>query len=305
MINALQGGQVMTEFRGLTPKERDGLKQTLGDKIKVEEGPWNCKLDVIFNVDKKPFDDVRVRKALNLAIDREALIERVLQRRGTSSNGPIWPGYWAYDTSVPPFGNDIAAAQALLDGAGFPVGHAPSLEGAPPARLRFTCILPKNFPVWERIALEVQRNLYSVGVDMRLEVLPFDQYNVRISTSAFDAAFIDMISGPTPARAHLFWRSAALGKSGYNVFGYDNNDVEQQFTVLQSSLGEAVIRAATRKLQRLFVDDPPALFIAWNQRARAVRRDFIVPDEGGRDPFLLISRWVPAAEASTLRASAP
>src|SRR5262249_6993398 len=59
MINALQGGQVTTEFRGLTPPERDRLVQTLGDKIKVEEGPWNCKLDVIYNIEKKPFDDIR------------------------------------------------------------------------------------------------------------------------------------------------------------------------------------------------------------------------------------------------------
>ncbi len=70
MLNALQGGQVMAEFRGVSPAERDRLKAALGDKLRVEESSWTLNLLVAFNTEKKPFDDVRVRKALLMAIDR-------------------------------------------------------------------------------------------------------------------------------------------------------------------------------------------------------------------------------------------
>jgi peptide/nickel transport system substrate-binding protein len=69
-VAAIRGERAHIQFRGFSPKDRDSLKQALGDKITVQESPWDCILLGAMNHDKKPFDDKRVRRALTLALDR-------------------------------------------------------------------------------------------------------------------------------------------------------------------------------------------------------------------------------------------
>ncbi|PWU21744.1 MAG: ABC transporter substrate-binding protein [Candidatus Rokuibacteriota bacterium] len=69
-VAAIRGERAHIQFRGFSPSERDSLVQALGNKITVQESPWDCILMVAMNHQKKPFDDKRVRRALTLALDR-------------------------------------------------------------------------------------------------------------------------------------------------------------------------------------------------------------------------------------------
>lgn len=271
----------------------DAVQFVRNDDVEVISVPRWYQHVLAFNAHRGPLKSPLVRKALNLAIDRDGIVKRVLHGSSDAATGPLYPKYWAYDPSVPQYQYDPAAAAALLDAAGYRIQKAAD-SNRPPARFRFTCLLPQDFAVWERIALEIQRDLINIGVDMQFKVAPFKTFNALARTGQFEAVFLDMISGPTPARAYIWWRSAQAFKGSYNVFGYENAEAEKLFEVLLRSANEAAIRSATSKLQRVFYDDPPAIFVAWDTRSRAINRRFVVPDDT-RDPMWTLWRWTLAS----------
>lgn len=281
----------------ITDVPPDAVQFISGDDVEVVSFRRPYQYAIAFNSRRGPFANPVVRRALNLAVDRGAIIDNVLSGQGIPSTGPLWPQHWAYDRSLAPFNADAAAAASLLDAEGFPAKSAPD---GPPRRFRFTCLVPQNFSVMERIILDIQKQLYGVGVDMQVEVVPPEHFDARIRSGDFDATFIDIAGGPSLGRAYVFWGSAK-SFAGLNLFGYENAEAERLFGILRTTTNEAAVRSATSALQRVLLSDPPALFIAWNERSRAVRRDFHIVEDSKRgfgDPIYTIWQWAPAGASS-------
>ncbi|MFQ5840024.1 MAG: ABC transporter substrate-binding protein, partial [Candidatus Methylomirabilales bacterium] len=133
-VDAIRGGRALIEFRGFSPAGRDKLVKALGDKIRVQEGPWLCYLSVAINNEKAPFNDVRVRKALTLALDRwggsEALsrIAIVKPVGGILRPGSEFAATEAELTKLAGYGKNVKAARRearrLLKAAGIPKGYS-------------------------------------------------------------------------------------------------------------------------------------------------------------------------------------
>ncbi len=124
------GGQFDAEFRGRSPKERDQIMEAMKDKAVTVEGPWITNLMFTFNTERKPFDDVRVRQALTMAVDRwggAPSLAKISALKYVS--GMFRPGYEyglpeAELMKLPGFAKDIeksrAEAKKLLAEAGVP-----------------------------------------------------------------------------------------------------------------------------------------------------------------------------------------
>ena len=129
---AIRSGRAYIEFRDLPSAEVEAIKKQLGDKIVVQTTPMTGRWNIAPNTTVKPFNDVRVRKALSLGIDRYTMSKVLFPLTGLRDvGGLLRPGTeWALPTAdlekMPGFGRDIeknrAEAKKLLAEAGYPNG---------------------------------------------------------------------------------------------------------------------------------------------------------------------------------------
>jgi ABC-type transport system substrate-binding protein len=238
-----------------------------------------------FNVRKPTLGDKAVRQALNQAVDRAELIKVALNGNGIVSDGPIWPFHWAYSTAQKAYTYNPEAASLRLDAAGVKMASR-TVPGRMPSRFRFTCLTVQESR-YEKLAVMLQKQLNDVGIDMQIEVLPLKVLGSRIVTGDFDAFLLEFSSGRS-----LNW-TYSMFHSKYRFFNYTGADAALER--LRNASNETETRAAVLDVQRAFNDDPPAVFLAWPEIARAVSRKFQVPAERSRDVIGSLWQWRPAA----------
>jgi peptide/nickel transport system substrate-binding protein len=285
---------VRTAWAAMMRREIDFLYEVGEDARQFVEGESSTEVfpflrnyvySVAFNLKRPTFIDDRIRRALNHAVNRSAIVERAFKMHGLPTSGSAWPEHWAFDPTVTNYAYDPARATALLDSA--LNGQASLQPGRPPSRLRFTCILPENFTLWERMALLVQRDLAHVGVDMQLETVSVNDFTRRVMTGDFDAVLIELIVGNTPTKPYTFWYS----QSKRDFTGYKNADVDAALDAIRHAPNDMEYRRAFRAYQNALFEDPPAVFLAFGEVTRAVSKRFQVIAPPRSDILPTIADW--------------
>ncbi|HEX7784872.1 MAG TPA: ABC transporter substrate-binding protein, partial [Methylomirabilota bacterium] len=162
---AVRSGRAYVEFRNLPDAEVDAIKKQLGDKVTVQETAMTGQWGVAINNTKKPFDDVRVRRALTLAIDRYTMGKVLAPLTGLKFVGGLMrPGSeWAMAPAeletLPGFGRDIeknrAEARKLLAEAGYPNGFKVVLKNRN-VKLPYQDFAVFLIGEWKKIGIEVE-----------------------------------------------------------------------------------------------------------------------------------------------------
>lgn len=245
----------------------DSLEPSTATKVFTFPRPYTFML--VLNVRRPALKEPAFRRILNRAIDREQIVREVLGGRGSPADGPVSTQHWAFDAEAPRF---------HFGGEGLPDFKR---------QKRFSVVYAD--PSLERLALMIQRQLQAVGIEVTLESGPLDQVLARVQAGDFDAMLADAVHGPTMVRPALWWHSRGPLNWGH----YSNHAVDAAFDAINRAPDDAAYKAGVGAFQRAIVDDPPAIFLAWSERARAVSTRFEVPVEPGRDILSTLRLWRP------------
>ncbi len=304
--SALSGVQIVTynthraAWAALMRGEVDVVQEVTRDSVEFLEGSSNVKtyssiqpfyVYLAFNQRHHAMRVVDVRRALSEALDRQDIIERAMRGHGRVAEGPIWPFHWAYPARPVRYAHDPEHARMLLDGAGFRLPPA-SREGLRLSRFSFKCLVWSEDPQYERIALMVQRQLFDIGVDMEIELVPLDAFIKRAKDGNFDAYLMQTNASRSLDFTYRFWRTSGPENAAAQNSGYRGAD--ELLDAVRRSTSDDQMRSCLAALAQRFYDDAPAAFIAWTEVTRAVAARFSVGESTTHDPFSNIWQWQPA-----------
>src|SRR5690606_21104551 len=148
---------------GPPPEQFAGLAARPGIRTITRDGGLYAA--VAWNMTRPPLDDARVRRALTLAIDRQALVEGLRAGFGTVAAGPIGPGHWAYDPSLEPLPHDPVAARALLVETGLVDRDGDAvLDDSTGVPFTIELLYAANSTLHRDVAQLIQKDLGEIGV---------------------------------------------------------------------------------------------------------------------------------------------
>ena len=226
---------------------------------------------VFFNLHETHFKDKRVRHAVNYAIDKEAIIKRILRGAGVLSHGWGWPHTWAYEPNVVEYPYNPKKAKELLAAAGYPNGfdvdfYVPESGSG--------MIAPKE------IGTIMQANLKQIGVNVRITTEEWISYIATYRKG------LDNIHGKQFGMAQRSWlnptddpgtyanyvSSGPLTKNA-NLGYYENPEYDKLLADALTTPDRAKRAEMYRKAQRIFAEDAPWIFMFHANYVIAARRN--------------------------------
>lgn len=244
--------------------------------VTVEITPGLRTIYIFFNVTEPPFDDVRVRQAVNYAVDKDAIAASLFDGAALVSQAPFAPNIFGYSTQEP-YSRDVDRARELLDEAGIE-------EGASLVLYHPT----ERYPQDALVADAVRSQLAEVGLNVELRTLEWTQYvpHVRREAPDNDIQFA-MLGWGTPTMDADYALFALFHSSehppGFNGAFYDNPEVDALLDEARSTLDVEARAAAYDEAISIIWEDAPWLFLYSEVQVTAIRNNvegFIVhPDE--------------------------
>ena len=239
------------------------LRQEAGVELLTQPGLAIC--GVALPCDTKPFDDVRVRRAMNLAVDKAAIDKALYQGLAVPMTSPLPPAQWGHDTAVAGYGYDPEQAKRLLAEAG--------VSGLRIELLTYNS--PRGYnPAGADLAVAVQGYLKRVGVEADVRRMDMGAFLSTVRSGKYAGLRMGGWTGdngdPDNFVGALFAsKEIPIGNTAH----YSNAEVDKLLAEAARTVDHDRRVALYDDIQKRIVDDAPWIFINSVLQARAVRKE--------------------------------
>ena len=229
-----------------------------------------------FNTEKKPFDDKRVRQALNYAINKQAIIDAIYLGAGKAAKNPIPPTIWSYNDDVKDYPYDPEKAKALLAEAGLAGGFETDIWAMPVQR-------PYN-PNARRMAEMMQADFAKVGVKAKIVTYEWGEYLKRSKAGEHEMILLGWTGDNGDPDNFMYVLLGCAAATGTNRARWCYKPFDDLLVQAKQSSDIAKRTALYKKAQLIFKEEAPWFTIAHSVVFKPVRKevvDFLIDPFGG------------------------
>lgn len=243
-------------------------------RVREVRGPSCVLTYMMFNNDDPVLRDVRVRRALALALDRPAVIRSKLAGRAILATGLLPPFHWAYAAGVGEFHQDLAAAGALLDAAGYPDPDGPG--GKPRLRLSYKTSADQ-FRV--AIARVLAAQLGRLGVDVEVQSFEFNTFFADVKKGNYQLATMQTSDVVEPDSYYSYFHSSRIPDKANpdvgNRWRFRSPEVDRLLDDGRHELDRGKRIAIYAEVQRRLAADLPIIPLWHEDNVALVNRDVV------------------------------
>lgn len=269
------------DYGPLEPRDVSRLKSLAGIQV-LETVQAGMSPVVHLNAGRPPFDDVRVRRAVNLAVDRQGLIQVVARDSAVEQRGPLSPSVAGYWPGVEEIGYryDAAQAKALLKEAGYALGSDGVLEKeGRPLKVNLQ-VQPVEWMV--KVAEVLQQQYKSVGIAIEIMTVEPGLSMINLGVGNYDMSVQSQLYGEADMLVVLFG-GARIG--GFNVARVEDPDLDAALAATRSALDPGKRQEAANAAQRRIVEQAllvplyaPKRFTAVSSRVKGLVQSTVTGD---------------------------
>ncbi len=258
LIDAFNARQI-DGFGGINPKNVSDIK--LGNTLLEKTMPRYYA--IFLNKNTPGLNDQNVISAMQMAVDKQGIIDTVFGGKAFAVNGPVLPITEGYDKNADP-GNQFSPdqANALLEKSGWKLNDAGIRQksGKQTVSLEFSLIVPEIQPLIDAANL-IAQDMKNIGVTVNLTVLnPADIANEIIKNRDYQMILFGNILKQNPD-LFSFWHSSEKFYPGLNLSLYENKKVDTLLETIRKTPDSGQRAKYLSDLQQLIAADMPAVFL--------------------------------------------
>ncbi|TQQ84075.1 hypothetical protein EXD82_08715 [Peptacetobacter hominis] len=279
--------------------KKDDVSALENEGYKLVEFPNYMFTYMGFNLRNEKLRDKNIRQAFMYAVDRQSILDNIVEGRGEIVNTPMLPSSWAYpeESELNAYKYDTEKAKELLKAAGYEDKDGDGfVENSAGEKLKFSLVCQTDNDIRQKVAVSIQEAMKAVGVEIEIDSMEYSAVMDKVvANHDYDLYMMGNTLSLDPDPRPM-WHSEAIsneaGVIGYNIVAYNNPETDALIEKGNATLDQEERKSAYAEFGKKLNEDVPEMYLFCQNIERVYNSKLEGYTPSTFNEFYNVNNWV-------------